>query len=117
MSNDIEKMTRKSQEAMQAAARTAERKGSPSVEPEHLLMELVQQSEGIVPRILDKLGVAQASFLGDLRKRIDGFPQVSGGNQKIFASQRLEKFLKVLRTKPKTLVMLIFQQNIFYWRC
>lgn len=94
MSNDIEKMTRKSQEAMQAAARTAERKGSPSVEPEHLLMELVQQSEGIVPRILDKLGVVQATFLADLRKRIDNFPQVTGGNQKIFASSRLEKVFK-----------------------
>ncbi|MGZ3769645.1 MAG: ATP-dependent chaperone ClpB [Bdellovibrio sp.] len=91
MSNDIEKMTRKSQEAMQAAAKLAERKGSPSVEPEHLLMELVQQSEGIVPRLLDKLNVNQAKLLNELKTRIDKFPQVTGGNQKIFASARLEK--------------------------
>ena len=71
MSNDIEKMTRKSQEAMQAAARLAERKNSPSVEPEHLLLELVQQSESIVPRLLDKLNVPQAQFLGELRTKID----------------------------------------------
>ncbi|KYG65955.1 ATP-dependent chaperone ClpB [Bdellovibrio bacteriovorus] len=95
MSNDIEKMTRKSQEAMQAAARLAERKGNPSVEPEHLLMELVQQSEGIVPRLLDKLQVNQAQFLTDLRGRIDKFPTVSGGNQKIFASPRTEKVFKL----------------------
>lgn len=94
MSNDIEKMTRKSQEAMQAAAKLAERKGSPSVEPEHLLMELVQQAEGIVPRLLDKLNVQQASFLNDLKARIDRFPQVSGGTQKIYASARLEKVFK-----------------------
>lgn len=91
MANDIEKMTRKSQEAMQAAAKLAERKGNPSVEPEHLLLELVQQSEGIVPRLLDKVNVPQADFLGELRKKIDRFPQVSGGGQKQFASPRLEK--------------------------
>ncbi|HWU43725.1 MAG TPA: Clp protease N-terminal domain-containing protein, partial [Bdellovibrio sp.] len=91
MANDIEKMTRKSQEAMQAAAKLAERKGNPSVEPEHLLLELVQQSEGIVPRLLDKMNTPQADFLGELRKKIDRFPQVSGGGQKQFAGSRLEK--------------------------
>ncbi|WP_168196470.1 ATP-dependent chaperone ClpB [Bdellovibrio sp. NC01] len=91
MANDIEKMTRKSQEAMQAAAKLAERKGNPSVEPEHLLLELVQQSEGIVPRLLDKLSVPQADFLAELRKKVDRFPQMTGGGQKQFASPRLEK--------------------------
>lgn len=94
MSNDIEKMTRKSQEAMQAAAKLAERKNNPSVEPEHLLMELIQQSEGIVPRLLDRAQVSQASFLGELKARIDRFPQVTGGLQKIYASPRLEKVFK-----------------------
>lgn len=94
MSNDIEKMTRKSQEAMQAAATAAERKGNPSVEPEHLLLELVQQSEGIIPRLLDKLGVPQAQFLTEVRSRIDRFPQVQGGGQKQFASSRLEKVFR-----------------------
>lgn len=91
MSNDIEKMTRKSQEAMQAAARLAERKGNPSVEPEHLLLELVQQAEGIIPRLLDNLKVPQADFLSELRKKLDRLPTVSGSGQKIFASPRLEK--------------------------
>lgn len=94
MSNDIEKMTRKSQEAMQAAAKLAERKANPSVEPEHLLLELVQQSEGIIPRLLDKLNVPQADFLSELRKKVDRFPQVTGGGQKQFASPRLEKIFK-----------------------
>lgn len=83
---------------MQAAARLAERKGNPSVEPEHLLMELVQQSEGIVPRLLDKLGVNQAQFLTDLRTRIDKFPQVTGGSSKIYAGPRVEKIFKLAET-------------------
>lgn len=80
---------------MQAAARLAERKNSPSVEPEHLLLELVQQAEGIVPRILDKLNVPQAQFLAELRAKIDKFPTVTGGGQKLFAGPRLEKIFKV----------------------
>lgn len=102
MSNDIEKMTRKSQEAMQAAARLAERKSSPSVEPEHLLIELVQQAEGIVPRLLDKLGAPQAQFLSDLRTRIDKFPQVTGGGQKLYASPRLEKIFKAAEEEAQS---------------
>ncbi|CAE80813.1 ATPase with chaperone activity, two ATP-binding domains [Bdellovibrio bacteriovorus HD100] len=94
-------MTRKSQEAMQAAARLAERKSSPSVEPEHLLMELVQQTEGIVPRILDKLNVPQAQFLAELRTKIDKFPQVTGGGQKMFASPRLEKIFQAAETEAQ----------------
>jgi len=101
MSNDIEKMTRKSQEAMQAAALLAERKGNPQVEPEHLLLELVQQSEGIVPRLLDKTGIAQAPFLADLRAKIDKFPQVSGGGQKLYAGTRLEKIFKIAESEVR----------------
>ncbi len=91
MGNDIEKMTRKSQEAMQAAALAAEKKGNPTVEPEHLLFELIQQSEGIVPRVLDKCQVQQAPFLKEIRARLDKLPQVSGGGAKTYAGPRLQK--------------------------
>lgn len=101
MSNDIEKMTRKSQEAMQAAARLAERKNSPSVEPEHLLLELIQQAEGIVPRLLDRLSVPQAPFLSELHAKTDRFPQVTGGGQKLFAGPRLEKVFKAAEVEAQ----------------
>jgi len=95
MSNDIEKMTRKSQEAMQAAAQNAETRGNPSVDPEHLLLELLQQSEGIVPRVLEKQNLSVKSMIEDLKSKIDKLPRVSGGGQKIFASQRLQKLFTV----------------------
>lgn len=94
MSNDIEKMTRKSQEAMQAAATSAENQKNPSVEPEHLLTELVQQSEGVVPRVLDKLQVSQATFLKELQARRAQLPTVTGGAHKLYGSQRLESLFK-----------------------
>ncbi|WP_413290321.1 ATP-dependent chaperone ClpB [Bdellovibrio sp. HCB337] len=101
MSNDIEKMTRKSQEAMQAAAQNAENRGNPSVEPEHLLLELLQQSEGIVPRVFEKQNLNVKSIIEDLKAKIDKLPKVSGAGQKIFASQRLQKLFTVADTVCK----------------
>jgi ATP-dependent Clp protease ATP-binding subunit ClpB len=89
--NDMDKMTRKSQEAMQATAQMAERRSNPSVEPEHLLTVLVQQSEGVVPRLIEKTGGSTKAILIDLDSKLEKLPKVSGGGQKVFASQRLVK--------------------------
>ncbi len=91
--SDIEKMTRKSQEAMQAAANLAEKNGNPSVEPEHLLLALVEQSEGIVPRLLERLKVQPSKVAEEISNKIKKFPSVSG-DQKVFASHRLTKVFK-----------------------
>ncbi len=92
--NDIEKMTRKSQEAMQAAASMAERRGNPSVEPEHLLVALLQQSEGIVPRLMEKVGQSATTLMVDLDTRLEKFPRVSGGGTKVAASHRLVRLFE-----------------------
>lgn len=92
--SDIEKMTRKSQEAMAGAARTAETQGHPTVEPEHLLTELLAQSEGIVPRLLEKTGRPVAPLLEELRRRLDKLPRVQGGNTRAHAGARLQKLFQ-----------------------
>ncbi|MFN8845719.1 MAG: ATP-dependent chaperone ClpB [Bdellovibrionales bacterium] len=93
MSHDIEKMTRKSQEAMQAAARLAEEMEHPQVEPEHLLNELIKQQEGLVPRVLEKVGLVPVAVLKSLKERLQRFNKASGST-KIMASSRLEKLFK-----------------------
>jgi ATP-dependent Clp protease ATP-binding subunit ClpB len=87
--NDIDKMTRKSQEAMQAAASMAERRGNPSVEPEHLLISLIQQSEGIIPRLLERAEVSTKALMVDLDTKLEKLPRVSGEGITVAASQRL----------------------------
>ncbi len=89
MANEMDKMTRKSQEAMSAAAQMAETKQSPTVEPEHLLMALLQQSEGVVVRLFEKAGVNVKSLQLDVETRINKFPRVSGSGLKVSPSQRL----------------------------
>lgn len=96
--NDIEKMTRKSQEAMQAAAQRAETAQNSSVEPAHLMFELVVQQGGIVPQILRSLGKDPQSIAKDFENKMDTLPKVSGDGVKVVASQDLVKVFKESET-------------------
>jgi ATP-dependent Clp protease ATP-binding subunit ClpB len=97
--SDLEKMTRKSQEAMQAAALMAERRGHAAVEPEHLFVTLLQQSEGIVPRLLEKAGASPKGLLVDLDTSLQKFSKVSGSNAKVLPSQRLIKIFSAAQNE------------------
>lgn len=101
--NDIDKMTRKSQEAMQAAAQMAERRGNPSLEPEHLLLALVQQSEGIVPRLLEKSQVSIKSLMVDLDTALEKLVRASGSDLKVAASQRLVRIFNAAEEESRAL--------------
>lgn len=103
MSQDMEKMTRKSQEAMQSAASLAEKNGNSQLEPEHLLLALVEQSEGIVARLLEKSAVSSAAFVDELKSRISRFPQVTGSGLKVYVSNRLQKVFTGAEIEAKEL--------------
>ncbi len=92
--NDIEKMTRKSQEAMQAAAQRAEVSQNSTVEPAHLIYELIVQQGGIVPQVLRALGSEPQRVAAAFEKKMDAFPRVSGEGVKVVASQDLVKVFK-----------------------
>tara|TARA_B110001454_G_scaffold16046_1_gene14396 strand:- start:43988 stop:46576 length:2589 start_codon:yes stop_codon:yes gene_type:complete len=101
--SEIDKMTQKSQEAMQAAAQKAEAKSHSMVEPEHFLHELVTQEQGIVPRILEKLNTNIQSLAYDLQSRIDRFAQITGSHQKPYASPRLQKMFQTAEVEAKAM--------------
>jgi ATP-dependent Clp protease ATP-binding subunit ClpB len=89
--SDIDKLTRKSQQAMQSAAASAEERKNAAVEPEHLLVEILKQDDGIVPEVLSGLGVDNRPLISALENRIQRFSQVSGDNVKVAASPSLVK--------------------------
>lgn len=103
MSQDQEKMTRKSQEAMQEAVRLATGSEHPQVEPEHLLMALMEQADGIVPRLLDRAKANQNSLLADLNQRLEKMPKASGGAAQRYASPRLVKIFSVAESEAKAM--------------
>jgi ATP-dependent Clp protease ATP-binding subunit ClpB len=73
-----DKLTVKAQEALQAAQELGERSGQQQIEPLHLLWALVTQGDGVVPPLLEKLGVSPALVASEAEKQIARLPKVSG---------------------------------------
>src|ERR1700692_2196406 len=73
-----DKFTLKSQEAIQKASALANENGQPEVLPMHLLMALVEDKEGIIVPLLQKIGVPTEQMLASVRHAIAGLPKVSG---------------------------------------
>ena len=74
----LDKLTIKSQEALQAAQEMAARSGQQQIEPLHLLWALIGQGEGVVSPLLEKLGVSPAQATRDIETQIERLPKVSG---------------------------------------
>ena len=76
----FDKLTIKAQEAVQEALQTAERYRHPAVDSEHLMLALLQQEGGVVPSILQKLGVMPRLIQNPLEQELSRRPQVSGAS-------------------------------------
>ncbi|MCB0385817.1 MAG: type VI secretion system ATPase TssH, partial [Bdellovibrionales bacterium] len=93
--NDIEKMTRMSQLAMQSAAQMAEGNQNPSVEPWHLFLALLDQDEGIVPRVLEHgLKIDLKGLRKKIESQVDRLPRVTGDNIRVHASPDLVRLFQ-----------------------
>jgi ATP-dependent Clp protease ATP-binding subunit ClpB len=73
-----EKLTRKSQEAVTAALRQAAADGSPQVEPLHLLVALIEQSDGTSAPLLRAVGADPTTIAKDAKTRLDRMPHARG---------------------------------------
>ncbi len=92
--NDTEKMTLKSQEAMQESAALAGELKNSQVEPEHLAQSLLLQNDGIVPRVIDAMKLRKEDLLTTIKKELSKLSQVEGENLKISASGSLVSVFK-----------------------
>lgn len=101
MSADLNKMTLKSQEAMQAAAKLAENSKHSVVEPEHLLFELLEQDGGFVPRLLEEVQLKPKPVLALLSQRFNKFPKLAQPASQVYASNRLQKIFEVSQQESK----------------
>jgi ATP-dependent Clp protease ATP-binding subunit ClpB len=73
-----DKFTVKAQEAVQRANELASEHGNPELAPVHLLAALVEDREGIVSPVLEKIGIGPQAALSDVYKEIEKLPKVSG---------------------------------------
>ena len=76
----FDKLTIKAQEAVQEAVHLAEQYHHPAVDSEHLMLALLQQEGGVVPAILQKLGVMPAVIRNGVEAELKRRPQASGAS-------------------------------------
>ncbi|MDP3028143.1 MAG: ATP-dependent chaperone ClpB [Deltaproteobacteria bacterium] len=90
----FDKLTIKSQEAIQSAQQLAESKGHQQIEPEHLLAALLEQPESLIHAILKKMGVDPNAVIAGAEQQLERLPKVSGaGFQGAYISPLLKSML------------------------
>ena len=100
----LDKFTVKAQEALMDAQSIAQEHNQQRVEPTHLAIALVDQSEGIVKPLLQKLGVDISSYTGELWNEIERLPKVTGsGAGQVVMSQNLKKIFAEIMSQCPTL--------------
>jgi ATP-dependent Clp protease ATP-binding subunit ClpB len=86
---NLNKLTEKAQESIVGAQQLAESLGHAQIEPEHLLVALLEQPEGVAPAVLRKMNADPADLARTMRNEIARGPQAYGGAQPGI-SQRLK---------------------------
>jgi ATP-dependent Clp protease ATP-binding subunit ClpB len=89
-----DKFTVKAQEAVQRASQLASEHGNPELLPLHLLAALLEDKEGIVPPVLEKIGIAPQAVLSQIYGEIDKLPKVSGAAAQPTLSNEVNKLLE-----------------------
>src|SRR5579883_2485972 len=94
-----QKLTLKSQEALQTAQEIASNYGNQEIMPEHLLAALIQNDENISAQVIEKIGAPLAQIKIKINELIERLPKVSGAN---IANQQVGRALgAVLETAEK----------------
>ena len=78
---NLNTFTEKAQEAIVAAPRLASSLAHAQVEPEHLLLTLAEQADGVVPALLQKLGQAPSTVTAAIREHLSRQPKAHGGGE------------------------------------
>lgn len=93
---DLNRLTQKSMEGLQQAETKALKYGNTEIDIEHLVAALLEQQEGLVPRILTALNMTPENFLREVEKVLESKPQVSGPGRepgKIYVSRPMNNVL------------------------
>jgi ATP-dependent Clp protease ATP-binding subunit ClpB len=103
---DLNKFTEKSQAALEEAQAIGTRRQHQAIDVEHLALALLEQEEGLVPRLVEKAGVSPDLLKQKINEGLDRIPRVSGdtkSGQGIHVTQRLNKLLVTAQDEAKKL--------------
>lgn len=88
---NIQKFTQKSIEAVQACEKLAYDYGNQEIEQEHLLVALLQQQDGLIPRLIQKMEIDPEHFTENAIRNLEARTKVSGGQ--VFVGKELNQVL------------------------
>src|SRR5208283_3552032 len=90
----FDKFTVKAQQAIQQAQTRAAELGNPELQPVHLLLALIEDREGVIPAVLEKIGVPTERLESELHQIEEKLPRVAGAAAQPGMSQTLNKALE-----------------------
>ncbi|MFY9399690.1 MAG: ATP-dependent chaperone ClpB [Desulfomonilia bacterium] len=93
---DVNRLTQKTQEAIQNAQNIAVRFGQVELDVEHVLLALLEQADGLVPRIFARMDIAIDPVISEVNRELDRRPKVSGPGAeagKVYVTQRFNRML------------------------
>ena len=88
---NLQKFTQKSLEAIQNAQSNAVEYGNPQLDQQHLLLALLQQEDGLIPGLLQKMNINVNGLTQAVESEVKRLPRVSGGETRVAVD--LEKAL------------------------
>ncbi len=97
MAFQFDKLTIKGQEAVAKAQSLASDQGHAQIEPLHLLQALLEESEGVIAPLLEKIGTNRTQLDGIVRSELQRIPKVSGGSP----PQPSNELVRVLETAQR----------------
>jgi ATP-dependent Clp protease ATP-binding subunit ClpB len=100
---NLEKLTIKAQEAVSNAQQLVMNIGQQQIEPEHVLLALLEDTQGTIPVLLKKLGVNPLDVKNQVERTVEKFPKVQGAEGQIYASQNLNVFFNRALQEAKSL--------------
>jgi ATP-dependent Clp protease ATP-binding subunit ClpB len=103
---DTNKLTEKSQEALGVAGSMAQRLGHVEIDGEHLFLALLEQTDGLVVRLLDRLGVNVADMRERVASELQRRPRVGGPGAemgKSYVTRRLGQLLSAAEDEARRL--------------
>jgi ATP-dependent Clp protease ATP-binding subunit ClpB len=88
-----DRFTLKAQESIQEAESLAHRFNHSSIEPDHILMALLEQRDGIIPPLLEKLGASTDELIDETQGVLNAKPKVYGEGGQVFLSPPANRVL------------------------
>ncbi len=88
---NFQKYTQKSIAAVQSAQQLAATYGNQQLLPEHILLALLQQEDGLIPGCVERCGVSASTLKNSVQDLVEALPKVSGVTaDRIYSTQELE---------------------------